>query len=147
MAQGDPRIIFHGFLSREENARLLCSAKIGLNPQDVTEIPGTSFAFKIIEYLAADLHVITTPRGTLEPELETGITYIANNTADAIAIALKKVVTERLYERSTREAALEAYGPDAIARGLNRLMEQVISQYHGKAAPINCNRSPAPTSY
>jgi len=53
---------------------LLCAAKIGMNPQDVTLIPGTSFAFKIIEYLAAGLHVITTPRGELESQLVAGIT-------------------------------------------------------------------------
>ena len=72
LAEGDPSIVFHGLLDREENARLLCSARIGMNPQDLTTTPGNVFAFKIVEYLAAGLHVITTPRGAVEPELEAG---------------------------------------------------------------------------
>jgi glycosyltransferase involved in cell wall biosynthesis len=124
LAEGDRSIVFHGFLDREENARLLCSAKIGMNPQDVTRIPGTSFAFKIIEYLAAGLHVITTPRGTLEPELETGITYIANNTPEAIETSLKNVISARAYEQIAQDAAVKAYGPDAVSKALNRLIGQ-----------------------
>jgi len=135
LAGNDPSILFHGFLSREENARLLCMARIGMNPQDVTQIPGTSFAFKIIEYLAAGLHVITTPRGALEPELEVGISYINDNSPDTIAKALKRVIDARSYERSAQDAAIAAYGPDAISRGLNRLVEEA------KAFAASCRSS------
>ena len=135
LAGNDPSILFHGFLSREENARLLCMARIGMNPQDVTQIPGTSFAFKIIEYLAAGLHVITTPRGALEPELEVGISYINDNSPDTIAKALKRVIDARSYERSAQDAAITAYGPDAISRGLNRLVEEA------KAFAASCRSS------
>jgi glycosyltransferase involved in cell wall biosynthesis len=128
LAENNRSIVFHGFLNREENARLLCAAKIGLNPQDVTAIPGTSFAFKIIEYLAAGLHVITTPRGALESELEAGITYIADNTPETIAARLKKIISDRHYENTAQQATLRIYGPEAIEKGLCRLVEQAAAR-------------------
>jgi glycosyltransferase involved in cell wall biosynthesis len=122
---GDNRsIVFHGLLNRKENARLLCMAKIGMNPQDVTQTQGNVFAFKIIEYLAAGLHVITTPRGSLEPELEAGISYIADNMSETIAAVLKKVIGNKSCDQTAQEAALKTYGPDAIAEALNRLVQE-----------------------
>lgn len=127
LAGSNPTIVFHGFLNREENARMLCAAKIGMNAQDVSVVPGNVFAFKIIEYLAAGLHVITTPRGALEPDLEAGITYIQDNTPETIAAALKQAINERRYEQSTEAAALRTYGPEAITNGLSRLVEQAAA--------------------
>ena len=96
-----------------------------MNPQDVTSRPGNVFAFKIIEYLAAGAHVITTPRGILEPELEAGVTYIHNNAPDTIAECLKQVIADRRYECTAAEAALQTYGPAAVSEGLTTLLEQV----------------------
>ncbi len=127
MAEKNRSIVFHGFLNKEENARMLCSAKIGMNPQDVTKVPGNVFAFKIIEYLAAGLHVITTPRGALEPELEAGISYIADNTPATIAAAIRRVISNRGYEQTAEQAALQMYGPVAVSNVLNRLIEQVAA--------------------
>ncbi len=124
LAEGDPSIVFHGVLDREANARLLCKAKIGMNPQDLTKTPGNVFAFKIIEYLAAGLHVVTTPRGVLEPELEAGISYVLDNSPEAIARSLKDIIEARLYERTAQEAAIAIYGPEAVSKGLNRLLEE-----------------------
>ena len=36
LAQDDHSVVFHGLLDRNDNARLLSSAKIGMNPQDPT---------------------------------------------------------------------------------------------------------------
>jgi glycosyltransferase involved in cell wall biosynthesis len=124
LAENNRSIIFNGLLNREENARLLCAAKIGMNAQDVSITPGNVFAFKIIEYLAAGLHVITTPRGALEPELEAGITYIADNTPETIAACLKKMISEGSYTRTAQQAALQTYGPAAVSKALNRLIDQ-----------------------
>jgi len=128
LAENNRSIVFHGFLKKEDNARLLCAAKIGLNPQDVTAAPGTSFAFKIIEYLAAGLHVITTPRGALESELEVGVTYIADNTPETIAACLKKMIGDGTYARTAEQATLQTYGPAAISQAMNRLIDQAIDQ-------------------
>jgi len=128
MAQGKPDIVFHGLLNREENARMICAAKIGMNPQDLTRTPGNVFPFKIVEYLAAATHVITTPRGALERELEAGVTYIADNAPETIAASLKRVIEERGYERTAEQAAVRTYGPDAISKSLNELLEQVTGK-------------------
>jgi glycosyltransferase involved in cell wall biosynthesis len=128
MAQAKPSIVFHGLLNREENARMICAAKIGMNPQDLTRTPGNVFPFKIVEYLAAATHVITTPRGALERELEAGVTYIADNAPETIAASLKQVIEERGYERTAEQAAVRTYGPDAISRSLNELLEQVTGK-------------------
>jgi hypothetical protein len=98
-----------------------------LNPQDALKLLGSVFAFKIIEYLAAGLHVITTPRGAIESELETGITYIPGNAPDVIASGLTRVISKRHYERTAAGAAMQAYGPDAVSRLLNTLITDTMS--------------------
>jgi glycosyltransferase involved in cell wall biosynthesis len=74
MAENHRSIMFHGLVSRQELVRVICSARICINPHAVSQTPGNIFAFKIIEYLAAGAHVITTPMGALEREIECGIT-------------------------------------------------------------------------
>lgn len=127
LSVGAANIIFHGLLNREQNSRLICNSRIGMNPQDLTKVPGNVFAFKIVEYLAAGNHVITTPRGALEPELEAGITYIEDNSLETIAACLKQVIDERHYERTAVDAALRSYGPDSVSRALNTLLNQVTT--------------------
>jgi len=127
MATNIPGIVFEGVLSRGDYVNLLCSAKIGINPHDVSKTPGNLFAFKIIEYVAAGAHVITTPMGTLEPEIEKGITYMPDNRAETIAATLKKTIEGGYYDRTASEAALRAYGPEAVALSLNSLLRQVAN--------------------
>jgi len=128
MAESCKTIVFHGLLGREDNARLLKTAKIGIAPFDISQTPDRGFSFKIIEYLAAGLHVVTTPRGFLEPQLETGISYIADNSPDTIAAGLRKVIHDCPYEQKAQQAALQTYGPEAVSKGLNRLIEQAMAQ-------------------
>jgi glycosyltransferase involved in cell wall biosynthesis len=127
VAQGSNSIVFHGLLNRQENARLLCSAKIGINPHDLSENPGHIFAFKIIEYLAAGTHVISTPMGTVEPEIESGMTYMPDNKTETIAAAVKQVIQDRCYERTAAQAALQTYGPAAVSKSLNSVLSQVVN--------------------
>jgi glycosyltransferase involved in cell wall biosynthesis len=124
MAHGKKSIVFHGLLNRQENAHFVCSAKIGINPNDLSDNPGHIFPLKIIEYLAAGVHVLTTPMGALEPEIERGITYLPDNRAETIAASLKQVIQSRLYERTAAEAALRSYGPAAVSRSLETLIQQ-----------------------
>ena len=127
LAEGNRSIVFHGLLNRQENASLLCAARIGLNAQDVSQTLGNVFAFKIIEYLAAGNHVITTPRGKFEPELEAGVTYIRDNSPEAIAACLKQVIREQRSAGSAEEAAVRMYGPETMSRSLNSLLDQIAA--------------------
>ena len=105
MTRNDKGVKFHGLLNREQNAALLSKSKVGMNPHELSAVPGNVFAFKIVEYLAAGNHVITTPMGALEADLEAGITYIPNNTPELIAKALREVLQERLYEKTAADAS------------------------------------------
>jgi glycosyltransferase involved in cell wall biosynthesis len=128
MAMGHKGIVFHGLLNRQDNAHLLSEAKIGINPHDVSQTPGNVFAFKIIEYLAAGTHVITTPMGALEPEIEAGITYMPDNCPETIAATLERVIGGRWYERKAVRAAQQTYGPTGVAKSLDSLLNQVVNK-------------------
>jgi glycosyltransferase involved in cell wall biosynthesis len=135
IADGDRSVVFHGSLDRNQNAQLLSRAKIGMNPHDLSATPGNVFAFKIIEYLAAGNHVISTPMGPLESELEAGMTYIPDNAPQTIATSLEQVIRNRAYERTAAEAAWGTYGPAAVSRSLNALLGQVMATpQHNHAA-------------
>jgi glycosyltransferase involved in cell wall biosynthesis len=133
--------VFDGLLNPDENAQLLSSAKIAINPEDVSPTPGNVFAFKTIECLAAGLHVITTPMGALEPEIESGITYMLDNKAKTIAATLKQVMESRCYERTAAPAALQNYGPETISRSLDELLHKALAMNHRDQRFAKANRS------
>lgn len=144
LSAGVSTIVLRGLLNRQENAKFLSEAKIGINPHDLSETPGNVFAFKIIEYLAAGTHVITTPMGALEADMESGITYIEDNKPDTIAAALEKVIHERTFVRTAAAAAEGSYGPAAVAHSLHRLLVEVVSQagrHEGSAMPATPGNS------
>jgi glycosyltransferase involved in cell wall biosynthesis len=141
MAATDPSIIFHGMVSREEVVRLLCSARICINPHVVSQTPGNVFAFKIIEYLAAGAHVVTTPMGNLEPELEGGITYMNDNSPATIAATLQRVIRERDFERTAADAALRTYGPAAVSRSFDKLLNKVMAANNRDQKFVRTNQS------
>jgi len=125
MAEGVPGIVFDGLVSREDLVRLMTSASICMNPHQVSQKPGNVFAFKIIEYLAAGAHVLTTPMGALERDLERGITYLPDNSPATIAAAIQRVIDRREYTKTAMDAAHRTYGPAAVSESLDRLLAQV----------------------
>jgi glycosyltransferase involved in cell wall biosynthesis len=129
MARGSRTVVLRGLLNRDENARLLASARIGINPHDSSQTAGNIFAFKIIEYLAAGNHLITTPMGSLGKELEAGVTYMNDNTPGTIAATLLQVINQREYERTVREATLKSYGPGAVSKALDDVLLKVKKTY------------------
>lgn len=128
MAENVPKINFHGLVSRQELVELLCSAKICINPHAVSRTPGNVFAFKIIEYLAAGAHCITTPMGALEPDLEAGITYMPDNSPGTITATLKRVIEEHRYEQRAGDAAERSYGPQSVSSSLTAFLQQVLEE-------------------
>jgi len=118
-------IVFHGLVSRAELVRLMGSAKICVNPHQVSQTPGNVFAFKLVEYLAAGAHVITTPMGVLEQELEAGMTYMPDNAPATIAATIRRVVEERAYARTAGDAARRMYGSAAVSKSLDTLLGRV----------------------
>lgn len=129
MVGNDPTIVFHGLVSRQELVRIMCSAKVCINPHDISQVPGNVFAFKIIEYIAAGAHVVSTPMGALEEEMESGVTYIPDNKTETIAAALKQVILDATWRRTARQYVLDMYGPQSISKKLEMLLQQA-SAYH-----------------
>ena len=127
-ASGVRGIVFHGLVSREALVGLMGSARICMNPHQVSKTPGNVFAFKIIEYLAAGAHVITTPMGALEPALETGITYMPDNLPATIAATIRRVIDGQVYRRIAAPAAQQTYGPAAVSKSLNDLLARAIAR-------------------
>jgi hypothetical protein len=69
--------------------------------------------------------------GTLDPEIESGITYMPNNGAETIAATLRKVIDNHRYERTIVQAALQTYGPQAVAASLQNLLNrQSVSEWN-----------------
>jgi glycosyltransferase involved in cell wall biosynthesis len=126
MAKATPGIVFHGLVEREEFVGLLCSAKICINPHDLSQTPGNVFAFKIIEYLAAGAHVVTTSMGALEREVEQGITYLSDNAPETIAATLKNVIETGRWKRNAAHDMCEIYGSASVSRSLDGLIAQVL---------------------
>jgi len=127
MAEGVQGIVFHGLVDRHELVQRMCSAKICINPHQLSKTPGNVFAFKIIEYLAAGAHVITTPMGPLEKELEAGITYMLDNSPETIAATILQVIKGRGYERRAKDAAQQMFGPTSVSKSLDALLQQVTT--------------------
>jgi len=134
LAESNPTIHFHGLVSRANLVQLMASATICINPHDTSKTPGIVFAFKIVEYLASGAHVITTPMGPIEKELEAGITYMPDNTAETICSTLRQVIDGKLYERTAAKQVLGVYGPENSAKSLESFIQKSIAQFEKSAA-------------
>jgi glycosyltransferase involved in cell wall biosynthesis len=128
MAEDVPGVVFHGLVSREQLVELMTSTKICINPHTLSQTPGNVFAFKIIEYLAAGAHVVTTPMGALEKEVEAGITYIPNNEPKTIVKSLRTLVDREDWKREARRFVIATYGEAATAEKLAALIASVTHQ-------------------
>jgi Glycosyl transferases group 1 len=126
LAAKNRSIKFHGLVSRGELVDLLASAKICINPHAVSKTPGNVFAFKIIEYLGAGAHVLTTPMGALEKEIEAGVTYMPDNSPGTIAVAIKRVIQTERWKQAAAHSVHSTYGSAAVADSLDALLQRIL---------------------
>jgi glycosyltransferase involved in cell wall biosynthesis len=131
LAAGHSDIIFHGILRAPGLAELTSLARICINPHDLSRQPGNVFATKIVEYLAAGAHVISTPMGAVEKEIAAGMTFMPDNTPETIARTLQQVVRDGDWRKTAQQAVLDIYRPEALRAGLDNLMRACV---RGKAA-------------
>jgi glycosyltransferase involved in cell wall biosynthesis len=128
MADSSPGIVFHGLVSRAQLVELMGAAKICVSPQLVSQTLGNQFAFKVIEYLAAGAHVVMTPMGTVESDIEAGITYMADNRPGTIASTLRSVIDDRRYVHNSQSTVQSRYGTKAVSEALERLLDDVAAR-------------------
>jgi glycosyltransferase involved in cell wall biosynthesis len=131
LAEGNTNIIFHGTVSTPELAELMSLAKICINPHDLSNRPGNVFAFKIVEYLAAGAHVVSTPMGEVEPEIAAGITFMPDNTPETIARTLQEVVQTAAWRRTAGRAVQDIYRPDVLRAALDRVLRSAAGKAGG----------------
>jgi glycosyltransferase involved in cell wall biosynthesis len=122
LAGGRSDIIFHGLVRAPGLAELTALSRICINPHDLSRQPGNVFAFKIIEYLAAGAHVISTPMGAVEKEMAAGMTFMPDNTPETIARTLQQVVRDQLWRQTAGRAVLELYRPETLRTNLDKLV-------------------------
>jgi len=139
LAANNSEIIFHGLVSTAELARLMSLAKICINPHELSRRPGNVFAFKIVEYLAAGAHVISTPMGFLEKEIETGMTYMPDNAPETIAKSLREVALTEKWRQTSTSAVQKVYGPDALLNSLDNLLVEAVRQTIPRSNKIKAN--------
>jgi glycosyltransferase involved in cell wall biosynthesis len=137
MARGNPGIVFHGLVAREKLVELMASAKICISPQRVSPTLGDQFPFKVVEYLAAGAHVIMTPMGSLEREIEEGITYMADNLPETIVSTLQRVIADKRYARTVEGVVQRRYGPKAVSESVDRLLTDVLARRR-QSSPRHC---------
>ena len=128
LANGQPQIIFHGTVALAELAQLMSLAKICINPHELSSRPGNVFAFKIIEYLAAGAHVISTPMGAVENEIAAGITFMPDNTPETIARTLQAVVQTGAWRQTAKRAVHDLYRSDVLRATLDKLIRESASR-------------------
>jgi len=126
-------IIFHGTVPAAELAQLMSLAKICINPHELSQQPGNVFAFKIVEYLAAGAHVVSTPMGEVEKEIAAGITFMPDNQPETIARTLRQVVQDGRWRQTVARAVLDVYGPDVLRVALDKLVRGCTVKNGGAA--------------
>jgi glycosyltransferase involved in cell wall biosynthesis len=134
-AEGRADIVFHGVVRGQVLADFLCSSKICISPTEVSRTPGNIFPSKIIDYLASGAHVIATPAGALEKELENGLTYMPSNDAGTIATTIQQVVQERRWERNVAPMVCDKFGPIAVANAIDSLLQRAQRDSRQKPQP------------
>ena len=118
-------VVFHGFIDENELLDLLSSSYICINPHRTSVVPGNLFAFKIVEYIASGAHVITTPMGEVEKEIEENLTYIENFSVESIRKTIEYVIENKRYLKSDTKYVNSQYSLTAVSTRLNDLFEKI----------------------
>jgi glycosyltransferase involved in cell wall biosynthesis len=118
-------IKFHGYLSREKFVELLLLSKLCINPHQKSQSPGNVFPFKVVEYIAVGSHVISTPLGKIEPEMENGITF-AEFSVESIRDSLLRVTDDLNVDYSAQNYILNLYSANNISEHINSFLNDCI---------------------
>jgi glycosyltransferase involved in cell wall biosynthesis len=106
----DPRIRYHGFLPYRELLRLHMRADVLVSLR-ITRTLDTQYAFpsKTMEYLASGVPVITTNIGHMKEEYGSLCVVVADESAEALADAIRAVAAMSPRERSDLGTNARAY--------------------------------------
>jgi len=128
----NPRITFHGFVTREQLIDLFGKASILVNPHQVAGEVGAVFPFKLIEYIGTGRPVISTPMAPLPDPLSRGVLYSKSDSVADLAEAIEHVHGNYSLwcEQAgvSRQAAWQTYGPETVSSALLRVFDRAIGE-------------------
>ena len=66
--------------------------------------------------------------GTLQPEIERGITYLSDNAPESIALVLQSVTLNGRWHEGAADYVQRTYGTAALSKSLELLIRQAINK-------------------
>lgn len=109
-AKKDPRIIFKGLIPRSEALKLQASSTVLINPRkNNEEFTKYSFPSKNLEYLSSGVPLIAYKLDGIPDEYNDYITYVPNDSLEALADTLIKVCELPLEERNALGEAAKQF--------------------------------------
>jgi glycosyltransferase involved in cell wall biosynthesis len=127
-------ICFHGYVDRGRLLEILTLSKICVNPNRVNAaVSGNVFPFKLVEYLGAGRPVVSTPLGSLEPELAQAIFTTKDDSIEALAAGIESIVNNYALWAAKAKIAQRAirlqYEPGPMKRRLAELICEVAGPH------------------
>ncbi len=129
-AERDPRIVLHGFISREEYRDLLQRAAVLVNPRPSRLAENRyNFPSKLMEYLAAGRPVISTATSDVAEHYGEAIVLLEDETPQGLAHAIESVLAlppeAQAALGAKARAAVEGETWDAQAERILALIEEL----------------------
>jgi glycosyltransferase involved in cell wall biosynthesis len=123
-------IHFHGYVERPRLLEILALSKLCINPNRVAAaVSGNVFPFKIVEYLGAGRPVVSTPLGSLEPEIAQAILTTRDDSIESLAAGINCMISGyarwAAKARTAQESIRSQYGPGPMKRRLAELISEV----------------------
>ncbi len=123
------QVVIHGYVDRKKLLEGLMSAHILINPHRMDEchLQGSVFPFKIIEYAATGIPIVSSGLGQIEEGIASAIYIYDEDTPTALATAVKNVADRYEMMRKaaliTREYVRNRFDTDALAKTIINVME------------------------
>jgi glycosyltransferase involved in cell wall biosynthesis len=131
-SRAGPRVIVHGEITRQELMHVYAEAHAAVNPHVMLDtMVGAIFPFKIIEYVAAGLPVISTRLGTTPKAIAPAIVAAASSSSSDLSAAIETAQSQYslLAEaaETARRSVQEEYSTEALARKLDDVLRRARS--------------------
>ncbi len=123
------QVYIHGEVSRPKMLEILMRAHILVNPHRMERGQvGTLFPFKIIEYLAAGVPVVTSRLGAMPEQVRKAITMYDSDNPQELAIAIQNVLAEYPRKKSAAVSVQhwvhENYSLEAVAKRIEKVLAE-----------------------
>lgn len=127
LSQDEEKIVYHGNVQRSELATLLLNATICVNPHRCSDKVGNISPFKLVEYLASNNVVVTTPICVFEKFMNPALVITKNDSAEAIMDGIRYAVKHLDDIKVVGNDVFKYYGYDSVKKKLSRFILSVYN--------------------